>query len=144
MARPVVLKLCHPLNPAVSLEVAAFLSHFPRLARSVVSLQWGWEPWFFLSYWTSGEVLWGRGSCFTLRPVRQTRTPAACAAYHLKSSSEIKCERQSWWDGRHQSFPDFRHILFIPPSCRELAPWCESLSVQSLAVGTVKAADGWL
>lgn len=50
---------------------------------------------------------------------------------------KFKCERQSWWGGRHQSCSDFWYILLIPPSCRELALRSASLSVQSFAVGTV-------
>ena len=87
------------------------------------------------------SILRQRLTCFTFAEntcwATSSQAPATRSECNLKSSNEIKCERQSWWDGRHQSSQIFWHILVILPSCRELVPWYEFLSVQSSAVGTV-------
>ena len=98
-----------------SFEKAAFLSHTHGWGFSISGM--GLAPRVFLRHTEvfrgsfRESILRQRLTCFTFAEntcwATSSQAPATRSECNLKSSNEIECERQSWWDGRHQSSPDF-------------------------------------
>ena len=138
MVRAVILKLWHPLKRLLSWAIP--------MVRGLVSLEWASRPESFegtlSSEGPSGKVFWGRD--LLVLPLLKTRVgllhlkhlpPVLNVIWNHQMKLSVRDSPDEMAGINHLQI--FWHILVILPSCRELAPWYEFLSVQSSAVGTV-------